>query len=694
MRRTLPLLLALIAAPATASLSVRDLVEMADLSGLVISPDGRDVAYRIEKPSIGGNDTPSAWYVVAVDGSQSPRRIGDGGEVTFTEGTADVAFPRWSADSRWIYYRALIDGQVQVWRAARDGSAQEQVTHDAADVEAFDIDRTHNLLVYRVGASREAIARAEAAEHDHGVVIDASIDPAMALYHGSIVNGRPTSVRVTGHWFQHGGVLEAVARHVHAIDLATLIERPADGIDPSGIADPLQAYIEDKDGYIRSEAASGDARGGVSVRLDGLDRTLVVTRPDGTHIPCRARACVGVALDLVQWVADRDMVLFSSNDGETERLFVWSVGAPAARFIAEIPGQLDGERAHRFPCAVAERVAVCVHASATQPPRLEAINLARGKRKILDDPNAALTAGGLPRHEALRWTDPAGQVFTGHLFLPPRSARERVPLFLTYYSCEGFIRGGTGDEFPLIPLANQGIAALCINRTRAAPGGNDNVDQYRYALSGITTIVDQLDQRGIIDRRRIGMGGLSFGGEVTAWTVLHSDLLAAASISSTLFEPTYWWFNGVAGRDIHKGARDMWGLGAPDETPDRWKLLSPAMNVDRFGVPLLMQMPEQEFRLNMEFFSRLSEASKPAELVAFPEEPHVKFQPRHKLAVYQRNLDWFRYWLLGEVDPDPAKADQYRRWQAFARKPVTTAQGAPSQSRSQISISTSDRIRK
>src|ERR1700733_7348823 len=109
-------------------LSVRDLVEMADISGLAGSPDGREVAYRIERPSIAGNDTPSGWYVVSTDGMESPRRIGDGGEVTFTEGTADVAIPRWSADSHWIYYRALVDGQIQVWRAARDGSAQEQMT--------------------------------------------------------------------------------------------------------------------------------------------------------------------------------------------------------------------------------------------------------------------------------------------------------------------------------------------------------------------------------------------------------------------------------------------------------------------------------------------------------------------------------------------------------------------------------------
>jgi hypothetical protein len=25
-------------------------------------------------------------------------------------------------------------------------------------------------------------------------------------------------------------------------------------------------------------------------------------------------------------------------------------------------------------------------------------------------------------------------------------------------------------------------------------------------------------------------------------------------------------------------------------------------------------------------------------------------------------VDWFRFWLQGEEDPDPAKAEQYARW--------------------------------
>jgi hypothetical protein len=39
-----------------------------------------------------------------------------------------------------------------------------------------------------------------------------------------------------------------------------------------------------------------------------------------------------------------------------------------------------------------------------------------------------------------------------------------------------------------------------------------------------------------------------------------------------------------------------------------------------------------------------------ADLYVFPNKPHQKFQPKHSLAVYERNLGWFRFWLQGYED--------------------------------------------
>src|SRR3546814_13345872 len=68
-----------------------------------------------------------------------------------------------------------------------------------------------------------------------------------------------------------------------------------------------------------------------------------------------------------------------------------------------------------------------------------------------------------------------------------------------------------------------------------------------------------------------------------------------------------------------------------------------------------MQFPEQEARLSIELVSRLATAGI-GETHIFPYAPHIKVEPRQKLAAYERNLDWFRFWLKSEIDPAPASA--------------------------------------
>jgi dipeptidyl aminopeptidase/acylaminoacyl peptidase len=332
-----------------------------------------------------------------------------------------------------------------------------------------------------------------------------------------------------------------------------------------------------------------------------------------------------------------------------------------------------------------------VAASAVSPPELDRIDLATGARSTVFDPNEGLRARS-PRAEQLAWTAPDGQLFTGVLVLPGDGPRSRLPLFITFYRCEGFLRGGVGDEWPLQPLVAAGFAAACIN---SAPilGRYDPLATYRHALGAITAMVDRLERRGLIDRSRIGMGGLSFGSEVTMWTAIHSGLLAAASISSPQPEASYYWFNAVRGRDQPARVKETWGLGIPQETPRAWQRLAPALNTARIRAPLLLQLPEEEARYVIELYARLTNSPTPAELYVFPDEAHIKIQPRHKLAVYQRNFDWFRFWLQGHVDPDPAKAAQFARWEKLAER-RRNAQPQSGHARSQSSMAASSSSRK
>ena len=164
------------------------------------------------------------------------------------------------------------------------------------------------------------------------------------------------------------------------------------------------------------------------------------------------------------------------------------------------------------------------------------------------------------------------------------------------------------------------------------------------------------------------MGGLSFGSEVAMYVAMNSTLLSAVSISSLQLEPAGYWTSAMPGSDQPYYYGKVWGLGPPEQTAAAWRRVTPVFNVRRIRAPVLFQLPEQEARKIPELYARLSSAGTPTELFAFPDEAHVKLQPRHRLAVYDRNLDWFRYWLQNVRDPNPSKADQYRRWDLLRQR--------------------------
>lgn len=106
----------------------------------------------------------------------------------------------------------------------------------------------------------------------------------------------------------------------------------------------------------------------------------------------------------------------------------------------------------------------------------------------------------------------------GHdgILLRPANATGPLPLVIQYYRCAGFLKGGVGDEIPILPLVDHHISVLCING-RQPPAGSPMEASYDLALSAIDEAVDGLVAKKLVDPARVGIGGLSFGSSVALW---------------------------------------------------------------------------------------------------------------------------------------------------------------------------------
>ncbi|WP_430539656.1 Atxe2 family lasso peptide isopeptidase [Luteimonas terrae] len=664
--------LAGLAGPCHAEVIAADrLLEVVELASPTLSPDGSRVAFRAEQASIDRNTYDSAWYIADIRTGSTPRMVGNGGVPA--RGSAGTSLPPkvvWSPDGTWIYYRAQLDGTMAVWRAGV-GLGAEVVTREDADVRDFHLSEDGALLVYSVGATRDRIAAAERFEYERGVRLDERLPLGRPLFERSEKSGLPGTQRFAGAWFDLAPLLAEEPDRWRVVEIVGGVRRDAE-------ADEIAAFLSVRPSHFDKSVTSkwiqeseGDR---VALLIPNRNErgTMDATESRLAWIPafdsldaiwCEAVACRGRAITGMQWRRGTDEVVFTATEAGHaygQSIFRWNVVSGAVLPVVQSRGLLSGGRDASSDCGLSSTVLVCVAAAADLPPRLEVIDLDAGTRRVLYDPNAVLAAdieANAPA-QLLAWTDAQGRRFTGWLF----AARvEPAPLFVTYYRCTGFLRGGVGDEWPLATLAGHGISALCIN---APPHSREALERYAGGLSAVAGAIEMLASNAQVRADRVGIGGLSFGSEIALWVATESSLVSAVSISTPVVSPTYFLMSSMKGDQFLDGLHAYWGLGAPQDTPDRWEALSPAYKLDRPLAPILFQMSEQEHLYAADYVIPLVRDRR-GDAYVFADEPHQKIQPRHKLAVYERNLDWFRFWLQGVEDSDPDKAAQYAYWRSM-----------------------------
>jgi dipeptidyl aminopeptidase/acylaminoacyl peptidase len=257
-------------------------------------------------------------------------------------------------------------------------------------------------------------------------------------------------------------------------------------------------------------------------------------------------------------------------------------------------------------------------------------------------------------------------------------AGEQYPMVVVQYDTRGFLRGGTGDEYPIQAFANRGYAVLSFGRphspaNRQRPkdfeqAGHLDLEYFTDRRSvessleiGVRSIVD----RGIADPKRIGITGLSDGSSTVDWALIHSSIFSAAATSSCCWDST-----GVAsvGPTAARHFRDEGYPGVLDRDNPFWKDVSLLDNARRISTPILINASEEEFLDTVVTYTGLREAGVPVDLFVYPGEYHARWQPAHRLATYRRSLDWFDYWLRNVRSTDPGRQAELEEWDRLRKE--------------------------
>ncbi len=148
-------------------------------------------------------------------------------------------------------------------------------------------------------------------------------------------------------------------------------------------------------------------------------------------------------------------------------------------------------------------------------------------------------------------------------------------------------------------------------------GGKEPNDTYvEQLVASAKAAVDEVVRRGVADRKRIAIGGHSYGAFMTANLLAHSDLFCAGIARSGAYNRTLTPFG------FQNEERTLW------QAPDTYIKMSPFMHADKINEPILLIHGEADnnqgtFPLQSErLFNALKGLGKTARFVLLPHESH------------------------------------------------------------------------
>ena len=648
--------------------TVLDLLHLRDMSGLSISPDGRYAAFQLQRANLATNSYELAWYVTSTSRPNSATNVGDGGKPVWPvgadgiqNGTSAVRPPRWSPNGQWLAYLVRDESGLQIWRSAADGRAQEQITHNRNDVADFIWSEDGSKIYFTVDESRARIEEELLEEGERGYLVDDRYIP----YYSSKPVWRPS-------------ILSSSNPSVLVVELQTGDERTATNdealIYEAKTAPKLTSYP-----YARVVAYSpvtGTVAWTEPTQLKYEEApypqmSLYAEQESGSGrtFKCGKPLCKGQIRGV--WIVPQASdVYFLRREGvenSSQGLYAWTPETGTVRLILRTDDDLQS-------CANATSGLVCFHESALTPRRLVSVNLSTGQLTTLVDANPEFQHLEKGVTSKITWkSNEYDEEAFGHLVLPLNyDSDRRYPLVVTTYYSRGFLRGAVGDEYPIQVFSANGFAVLDFDQPSdwtlyATATSSKDIDRalrnddgmHKRIKSSLDVAIDMLIRRGLVDPHRIAMTGLSLGSELTLYSITRSNRFAAAAISSPSREPLLYYLGGIRKQDRLRS----FGYGHPARNAaGRWANHAVSSNIDVIKTPLLLQASDSEYLIALETFAAMREAHKPFEMYVFPDEKHVKMQPRHRYNIYRRNLQWLKFWLQGIEDQDPLDPMQYARW--------------------------------
>jgi dipeptidyl aminopeptidase/acylaminoacyl peptidase len=645
-------------------LSANDIYNIRDVRDPERSPDGKWVAYVVSRAIKDTDKNDADIWMASWDGTQ---------EIQVTSSPESESQPRWSPDNKYLSFISSRQGAKggQLWLMNRAGGEAVKVSDVKGGIAEY----------------------AWAPDGKRLVLVVSEPDPRDPKDEDKDAKKTPPPLVIDRYHFKQDveGYLRNERSHLYLFDLATKKaealtsglqfeeESPAWSPDGTKIAFVSKRGAGDLDRTENTDVWVIDARVGAEPRqvttAPTPDEGPLAWSPDGRFISYLSGddlkysayrqsrlAVIAVTGGAPRFVAD-------SLDRPV-RQPVWEEGGGSIAFVvtddrSQYPARvtiatgkverlLDGRRVTgNLSAGPLDGSYAVLTSSDTEPPEVAALE--KGTLRRLSHQNDAwmkdLLLGATEEFTA---TSKDGTDVHG-LIEKPVTYREgeKYPTLLR-------IHGGPngqdehGFSFERELFAANGYVVVAVNYR----GSNGRGTVYQKAIFAdwggkevvdLLGAMDEVQKRPYVDAARLGIGGWSYGGILTDYTIASDGRFKAATsgAGSALQLSMY-------GVDEYITQYEN-EIGPPWKSPDLWiKISYPFFHADRIKTPTLFLGGEKDFNVPLvggeQMYQALKSLGVDTELVIYPSQFHGITIPSYKVDRLQRYLDWYaKYLKSGKV---------------------------------------------
>ena len=646
-------------APTTSPRPLRsaDIYRIRDVGAGRISPDGAWIAYTVTTTDSAKDKSDSDVWMVSWDGTRTLR---------MTSSPEPEGNPRFSPDNRYLSFVSgryeskggqlwLLDraggeavrltemkGGVGEYEWSPDGTRIAVVSHDP-DPEESKPDSLKNKNVKPVVIDRYAFKRDVVGYldrlRDHIYIVNVATKKVEQITTGDYDDA---SVR----WSPDGKQLAFVSERGN-VDADRVNNSDIFVVDATPNATPRK--LTTWNGPDVGPAWSPDGK--FIAYLQGSEPQLsAYTQNTIAIIPVAGGAARLLAQSLdrdvssLAWSADGRSIHFLLGDDRAQHLASVSVdGGAVTRVVV-------GRRVvSSYDVSPSGRIAVNT-ATALRPTEVQAWD--SNALRVLSHVNDSIfTAIRIGTTEDVQFKNKDG-LTVGALLVKPADfkAGTKYPLLLR-------IHGGPNGQdqhafsFERELFAANGYLVLAVNYRGSSGKGQEwkkaiFADWGNKEVQDLLAGVDHVIGMGIVDTTRMGIGGWSYGGILTDYTIATTTRFKAASsgAGSALQATMY-------GTDqyIYQYENE---LGAPWKNPKLWEKLSyPFWHADKVTTPTLFLGGQMDFNVPIgggeQMYQALKSLNVPSQLIVYPGQFHGITKPSFVKDRYDRYLGWYAKYLMG-----------------------------------------------